>query len=88
MASYVTAYPTPPAGSGTEPPLISNLGVFEGEVVPNLAMLTYGVDRQVRFYNRDGYLDYLFDVSAVILADYVESAYRRQRRTGTSPGRG
>ena len=46
VASYVTAYPTPPAGSGTEPPLISNLGVFEGEVVPNLAMLTYGVDRQ------------------------------------------
>lgn len=68
VASYVTAYPTPPQGSGTEPPLISNLGVFEGEVVPNLSLLTYGVDRQVRFYNRAGYLDYLLDVTAVILA--------------------
>jgi hypothetical protein len=35
-------------------------------------MLSYGSDGtdpyQVRFYNRAGYLDYLLDVTAVILA--------------------
>ena len=40
--------------------------------MPNLVMLSYGSDGtdpyQVRFYNRAGYLDYLLDVTAVILA--------------------
>lgn len=71
-SSYVTAYPTPSGGGAQPPPFISNLGITEGEVVPNLVMLAYGSDgsdpHQVRFYNRAGYLDYLLDVSAVILA--------------------
>ncbi len=71
-ASFVTAYPTPTDAKAV-PPLVSNLGILEGEVVPNLVMLAYGstgdgVDR-ISFYNRAGYLDYLLDVSAVILAD-------------------
>ena len=68
-ATYLTAYPTPAAGSPTDPPLISNLGMSEGEVVPNLAFLQYGADTSVRFYNRASNLDYLFDASAIVLAD-------------------
>lgn len=71
VSSFLTAYPTP-VGTGNAVPLVSNLVVTEGEVVPNLALLKYGsngVDPyQVRFYNRAGYLDYLLDVTAVILA--------------------
>ena len=71
VSSFLTAYPTP-VGTGTAVPLVSNLVVTEGEVVPNLALLKYGsngVDPyQVRFYNRAGYLDYFLDVTAVILA--------------------
>jgi hypothetical protein len=72
VSSYVTAYPTPSGGGAQTPPFISNLGISEGEIVPNLVMLAYGTDgtdpNQVRFYNRAGYLDYLLDVTAVILA--------------------
>jgi hypothetical protein len=68
-ATFLTAYPTPPEGSGTQPPLISNLGMSEGEVVPNLAFLQYGAGTSVRFYNRASNLDYLFDASAIVLAD-------------------
>ena len=71
-SSYVTAYPTPAGGGAQTPPFVSNLGITEGEIVPNLVMLAYGSDgtdpNQVRFYNRAGYLDYLLDVTAVILA--------------------
>ena len=71
-SSYVTAYSTPAGGGAQSPPLISNLNIAEGEIVPNLVMLSYGSDGtdpyQVRFYNRAGYLDYLLDVTAVILA--------------------
>jgi len=70
--SYVTAYPTPAGGGAQSPPLISNLVLNDGDVVPNLVLLKYGNDGtdpyQVRFYNRAGYLDYLLDVTAVILA--------------------
>ena len=70
VSSYLTAYPTPTGGNAV--PLVSNLVVAENEVVPNLSLLKYGsngVDPyQVRFYNRAGYLDYLLDVTAVILA--------------------
>jgi hypothetical protein len=66
-SSYVTAYPSPGTSGGT-PPFISNLGISEGEIVPNLVMLEYGADTMVRFYNRNGNLDYLLDVTAVVLA--------------------
>ena len=69
--SYVTAYPTPDGGGAGEPPTISNVGLFDGEVVPNLVLLRYGngtEPNQVRFYNRAGWLDYVLDVSAVVLA--------------------
>ena len=68
IASWVAAYPTPPAGGSQTPPFVSNLGLNETEIVPNLVMLAYGEGTQVRFYNRAGYLDYLLDVTAVVLA--------------------
>ncbi len=69
VASYLTAYPTPAGGGAQPPPLISNLGMVEGELaVPNMVMLAYGAENQVRFYNRAGYMHYLLDVSAVVLA--------------------
>jgi hypothetical protein len=72
VSSFLTAYPTP-AGPGTQLPTVSNLVVAEGEVVPNMAFLTYGSNGsdpyQIRFYNHNGFLDYLLDVTAVVLDD-------------------
>jgi hypothetical protein len=72
VLSYMTAYPSPGTSEGT-PPEVSNLNIPEGESVPNLALLTYGGTEddphQVRFYNRAGYVDYLLDVYAVVLAE-------------------
>lgn len=76
VASFLTAYP--PADT---PPEISNITITEGETLPNLTLLRFGADENaasgaacsnptcVMFYNLDGYLHYLYDVSAVILAD-------------------
>lgn len=75
-ASYLTAFPTPATGSAV--PTVSNINLFEGQTVPNMVLLTYGqrasdpkcqAKHCVRFYNLAGYVDYLLDVSAVILAD-------------------
>ena len=71
-ATYLTAYPTP-KGNGIQAPGVSNLVIAEGEVMPNMALIEYGSNDegpyQIRFYNRAGYLDYLLDVTAVVLAD-------------------
>jgi hypothetical protein len=75
--TYVTAFPTP-ANGGTAVPDVSNITIAEGQTVPNMVLLDYGAnvgdprcesEHCVRFYNRAGYVDYLLDVSAVILAD-------------------
>ncbi len=72
--TFLTAYPPAPG----EPPKVSNITVAESETMPNLALLKYGADAAdtrcaqascVTFFNRAGYLHYLLDVSAVILAD-------------------
>lgn len=74
VTSYITAFPTPPSGEGV--PLVSNLNLGQGRAVPNMALLTYGERAGddncagahcVRFFNYDGYVDYILDVSAVIL---------------------
>jgi hypothetical protein len=70
--THMTAYPSP-AGDSTTPPLVSNVNIAQGDTVPNLALLRYGTSDEgpysLRFYNRAGYVDYLLDVYAVILAD-------------------
>ena len=58
------AYPT-----GGERPLSSNLNTVEGPPIPNMAVLKYGANNTVRVYNLAGYAHYLFDASAVVLAD-------------------
>ncbi|NNE10689.1 MAG: hypothetical protein HKN41_00405, partial [Ilumatobacter sp.] len=72
VLSYMTAYPSPGAGS-TAVPNVSNISISEGDIVPNLVLLRYGASSEgaysVRFYNRAGYIDYLLDVYAVVLAD-------------------
>ena len=71
VSSFITAYPTPE--SGVDKPLTANLTLSDGDVVPNMVLLEFGGDDldpyQIRFYNRAGFLDYVLDVSAVILAD-------------------
>jgi hypothetical protein len=62
--SFLTAYP---ADAGR--PLSSNLNTVEGPPIPNMAVLKYGVSNTVRVYNLAGYAHYLFDASAVVLAD-------------------
>ncbi len=75
VETYMTAYPS--AVSNPKPPDASNINLVENESVPNMALLTYGSaedasgnmsNSMVRFYNYSGSIDYIFDVSAVILA--------------------
>ena len=72
VGSFMTAYPSPESGEAT-PPRISNLNIVEGDTVPNMALLRYGGNTEdphrLQFYNRGGYVDYLLDVYAVVLAD-------------------
>jgi hypothetical protein len=63
-SSFLTAYP-----ADASRPLSSNLNTVEGPPVPNMAVLTYGANDTVNFYNLAGYQDYLFDASAVVLSD-------------------
>jgi hypothetical protein len=72
--TFMTAFPTPAGASGA-PPEASNLNLVENESVPNMALLKYGGDAtdpyRVRVYNYNGFVHYLVDVSAVVLADPV-----------------
>lgn len=75
--TFLTAFPTPT--SGVAVPLVSNINIGENDTVPNLALLPFGdrpggegrceAEHCIRFYNRAGYLHYLLDVYAVVLAD-------------------
>ena len=62
--SFLTAYP-----ADVTRPLSSNLNTVEGPPIPNMAVLKYGASNTVRVYNLAGYAHYLFDASAVVLAD-------------------
>jgi hypothetical protein len=65
--SHLTVYPSPKSGGSKTPPTISNLNITQGEAVPNMALLRYGSDTRIRFFNFDGYVDYILDVYAVVL---------------------
>lgn len=70
--TFMTAFPTP-VGAATAPPEASNLNLVENASVPNMALFKYGGDAadpyRVRVYNYNGFVHYLVDVSAVVLAD-------------------
>jgi hypothetical protein len=64
VQSYLTVYPSDQAR-----PLASNLNTTEGAPVPNLAIMKYGPNSTVRVFNLSGFQHYLYDASAVVLAD-------------------
>ncbi|MEI7547773.1 MAG: hypothetical protein WCK21_06915 [Actinomycetota bacterium] len=68
VRSFLTVYP-----ADVPRPNVSNLNTTEGPPVPNMALLMYGTapgkEQQVSVFNPYGNTHYLFDVSAVVLAD-------------------
>jgi len=63
--SYLTGY----AGDDSRP-LVANLNVTEGEVVPNMSLIPYsdsGDPNIVKVYNHYGSVHYLLDVYAIVL---------------------
>lgn len=65
--TYLTAFP-----AGGARPLVSNINLAEGEVVPNMSLVTYGNEGRgseaVKVYNHDGSVHYVLDVYAVVLS--------------------
>ena len=67
VSSYVSVFPDQlPTG---QTPSTSNLNTVENVPVPNLAVVKYGASSTAWVYNFRGYAHYLFDASAVVLAD-------------------
>ena len=64
VSSFLTVYPT-----GSPRPEASNLNMVEGVPVPNLAIMKYGANATVQVFNLSGNNHYLYDASAVVLAD-------------------
>ncbi|MFN8022701.1 MAG: hypothetical protein U0Q03_14330 [Acidimicrobiales bacterium] len=64
VSSFLTVYPADAAR-----PNASNLNTTEGTPVPNLAIMKYGANSTVRVFNLSGFTHYLYDASAVVLAD-------------------
>ena len=64
VSTFFTVYPGDVAR-----PFSSNINVTEGANVPNMAVLKLGANGEIRAFNNSGYIHYLFDVSAVVLAD-------------------
>lgn len=65
VSGFMTAYPS----VGGSLPVVSNLNTMEGLPIPNMALFMYGPDQKVTVFNWSGYVHYLFDASAVVLAD-------------------
>jgi hypothetical protein len=67
VSSFVSVFPDQlPTG---QRPDTSNLNTVENVPVPNLAVVKYGASSTAWVYNLNGYSHYLFDASAVVLAD-------------------
>lgn len=74
VQTYVTMYPSPALPGSA--PNVSNVNLGQGVAVPNLVLATYGetqidgapVERGIAVYNSEGYVHYLLDVYAVVLA--------------------
>ncbi len=64
VGSYLTVYP-----SDSDRPTSANLNMVEGSPVPNMVIMKYSASTTVRVYNYAGYNHYVYDASAVILAD-------------------
>lgn len=64
VESFLTVYP-----SNVGLPNASNVNLREYQDVANFALVRLGPAGKVSFFNAAGYVDYLFDVAAVVLAD-------------------
>ena len=64
VGSFLTVYP-----SDSDRPTSANLNMIEGAPVPNMVIMKYSSTTTVRVYNYAGYNHYVYDASAVILAD-------------------
>jgi hypothetical protein len=63
--TYLTGYP-----GDVERPLVANLNVAEGEVVPNMSLIPYsaaGEPYLIKVYNHYGSMHYLLDIYAIVL---------------------
>jgi hypothetical protein len=63
--TYLTGFPGDVAR-----PLVANLNIVEGEVVPNMSLIPYsttGAANIVKVYNHYGSMHYLLDVYAIVL---------------------
>jgi hypothetical protein len=67
VSSYVSVFPDQLPNGQT--PGTSNLNTVENVPVPNLAVVKYGSSSTAWVYNYRGFAHYLFDASAVVLAD-------------------
>ncbi len=64
-STYLTGFP-----GDVSRPLVANLNVAEGEVVPNMSLIPYsttGAPNVVKVYNHYGSMHYLLDVYAIVL---------------------
>lgn len=68
VGSYLTVYP-----SDAERPTSANLNMVENQIVPNMVIMKYSTTVSngplVRVYNYAGFNHYIYDASAVVLAD-------------------
>jgi hypothetical protein len=65
VASYLTVYPA----DAPVRPTSANLNMTEGPPTPNMVIMKYSASTTVRVYNYAGDNHYVYDASAVILAD-------------------
>lgn len=75
-ASLARQYPTQPTGSfltaypsDAQRPTSANLNMVEGPPNQNMVIMKYGANTTARVYNLAGYVHYVYDASAVVLAD-------------------
>lgn len=64
-AGYMSVYPS----DAPSQPVVSNLNSVEGAAIPNMAIAKYSGSKTARVFNKAGFAHYIFDASAIVLAD-------------------
>ena len=67
--TYVSAYP----GDLTSPPLVSNINVARGRIVPNLVTVKVDTTGKINLFNAVGTVDLLADVAGYYASDAVNT---------------
>jgi len=66
VGSFLTVYP---GGPGAQRPTAANLNMVEGQITQNMVVMKYGPNATAQVYNYAGKVHYVYDASAVVLAD-------------------